>query len=231
MLSYAAMRRLEADPLRLLNFHSIAACGVAERLSAAMSMRSLALPSFGIEQTAAALMPFDACEACGGECLLGIWQMGDAKSCKQAECKVQGADVSGSNGPQQGVARYSEVGDDPEAAGRDLCGEPLDEGIDLGLREAVEEEVGRDEIGVRRGIGLEGGAMDRCEAGGGAGGRAQAALLQQSQHLRARVHRRGVKRGVLGHEASKEAAIAISEDERVAAILQLREEVEARAFQ
>jgi len=73
--------------------------------------------------------------------------MGDAEVGEEAEGEVEGSDVEGGERTESAGAGLAEVGEEPEGSGGDLGGEVLGEGVDFGLGEAVEEEVGGDEVG------------------------------------------------------------------------------------
>ena len=176
-------------------------------------------------------MSFDARKACSGEGTLRVGQVRDAQAGEHAEGKVERADVGSAKGPQQWMARDLEVGDHPEAAALYLFAKTLCECIDLRLGQAVEEEVRDDEVGVWRSVDFQGRTVNGTEASGGGRGRLHAAPAKQVEHRGAGVDGGGVQRGVLLHQSSEEAAVAIAQDEGVRAALELRKEVEADVLQ
>jgi len=84
--------------------------------------------------------------------------MSDAEAGEDAEGEVEGPDMEGGEGAENGVRGDGEVGQEPEGAWCGEGGDVLGEGGEFGLGEAVEEEVGDDEVGAgRRGDGEGGG--------------------------------------------------------------------------
>ena len=105
------------------------------------------------------------------------------------------------------------------------------EGFEVGLGEAVEEEVGDDEIvrfGCRRGEG-EGAGLVGLEAGGRVGG--FAALAEELEHGGAGVYGVHFDDGVRGEELGGEAAVSVTQDEGFFLLEQTWEEVEAAMFE
>jgi hypothetical protein len=106
----------------------------------------LALPEFCVDEAEEAFVAGDASEAGAGEGGLRVGQVVGSEARKDAEGEIEGADVKGGEGFEERGAGWAEVGQDPEGAGAD-GGEAEGEAIDFGLVEAVEEEVGDDEVG------------------------------------------------------------------------------------
>ena len=116
-----------------------------------------------------------------------------------------------------------------------MWGDAGDEEIDVGLREAVEEEVRDDEVWFSFGIGwdfnLECGALERGETSGGVGDGAQAAAAKFVEHGGAGVGGDSGALRVAEEELLEETAVAVAEDERVARVVELIEEERAGALQ
>ncbi len=98
----------------------------------------------------------------------------------QAGEDTEGEDRGDERGRGREVARsnrYAEIGEDPEGVGSEVRFEPDGELIELGLGQAVEEEVGDDEV-VRAGgleaAGVGGWVLRRVVAVGLAAGSARA---------------------------------------------------------
>jgi hypothetical protein len=105
------------------------------------------LPDFCVEKAAQEFVAGDAVEAGGGEGGLGVGEVGDAKAGEDAEGEIEGADVEGCEGAEERGWGDGEVGEEPEGAGGGVGGDVVGKGVELGLGEAVEEEVGGDEVG------------------------------------------------------------------------------------
>ncbi len=85
-----------------------------------------------------------------GEAGLGEWggvvgEVGGAEAGEEAEGEIEGADEE-FGWKMHGAGGNAEVGDEPEGAGGEVGCDAGDEGVEFGLGEAVEEEVGDDEI-------------------------------------------------------------------------------------
>ncbi len=106
------------------------------------------LPDFCVKKAEQEFVAGDAGEAGGGEGGLGVGEVGDAEAGEDAEGEVEGADVEGGEGAEEWALGDGEVGEEPEGAGGGVGGDVLGEGGEFGLGEAVEEEVGDDEVGV-----------------------------------------------------------------------------------
>jgi hypothetical protein len=81
---------------------------------------------------------------------LGEWrgvvgETGSAESGEEAEGEVEAADEE-LCGETHGARGDAEVGDEPEGSGSEGGSDAVDEGVEFGLGEAVEEEVGDDEV-------------------------------------------------------------------------------------
>ncbi len=111
-----------------------------------------------------------------------------------------------------------------------MLAEARDELIGFGFGEAIEEEVGADEVvpcAARlkdAGVSASGdeavAGSDSCRAG-----------FEEAQHGGARIDSVGEEMRVGGEELSEEAAIAVTDDERAPAISKREEVVEAAALQ
>ncbi len=116
------------------------------------------LPDFCVKNAVKDLVAGDAVEAGSGEGGLGVGEMRDAEVGENAEGEVEEADVKRGDRADERAIGDGEIREEPESAGGGVGGEGLGEDVELGLGEAVEEEVGDDEVGVR------GGVMERAEA-------------------------------------------------------------------
>ena len=105
------------------------------------------LPELGEEEAAEPGVAMEAGEACGFEGGGVVGELGDAEAGEDAEAGVEGADVGSGGCAGDGVLRETEVGDEPEGIGGGCGGEGLGELVEFGLGEAVEDEVGDDEVG------------------------------------------------------------------------------------
>ena len=192
------------------------------------------LPELGGEQAGEGMMLGDAGEAGSGERGGVVGQVGGAQASEQTEGQIEAADIE-LRREVHGAVGDAEVGDEPECSrgerGRNAC----DEGIEVGLDEAVEKEVGNGEVAVRRR--REGASVAVMGVKAGCGDRRQdwaerrCSAAKKFEHDGAGVDRVGFDGGVLSEQACEEAAIAVAEDECVAAVRELREEVEAAALE
>ena len=153
--------------------------------------------------------------------------MGDAEVSEDAEGEIEEADVEGGEGFEDGDLWDGEIGDEPEGAGGSVCGKLMCEGLDFGLGEAVEEEVGDDEVCFRGGSDGEGGGL----VGPQTVGMGPAAAAKEVEHGGAGVYGGGLEIGLLGEETGEEAAVSVAEEEGLMAGRELREEVGARSLQ
>src|SRR5215469_10855914 len=200
-------------------------CGL--RVSASL----LAPPKLCVEQAAEESAACDASHAVALQSRLWIGQLIDAETRKQTEGTVERRNIEAGEGAEERVVGEGEVADEPEGAGGELCCNAGDERVDVRLREAIEKEVGGDEIGLRCDIDFERGALQRGETASGVGNGLQAAAAKFVEHDGADI---GSDRGALRVAEEKlleEAAVAIAEDESVARLAELIEETCARALQ
>jgi len=105
------------------------------------------LPDFCVKKAKQEFVAGDACEAGGGEGGLRVGKVGDAEAGEDAEGEIEEADVEGGEGAKDWVGGDGEVGEEPEGAGGGVRGDLVGEGGEFRLGEAVEEEVGDDEVG------------------------------------------------------------------------------------
>ena len=105
------------------------------------------LPDFCVKKAVKEFVAGEAREAGGGEGGCGVGEVGGAQAGEDAEGKVEEADVEGGERAEERALRDGEVGEEPEGAGGGVRGEILGEGLKFGLGEAVEKEVGNDEVG------------------------------------------------------------------------------------
>jgi hypothetical protein len=152
--------------------------------------------------------------------------VGGAEAGEEAEGEVEAADVESGEGLERSGGD-AEVGEEPECSGGQGGGEPGCEGVEFELGEAVEEEVGDDEVGGMGGGVGEGAGVVGVEAVGGW----VAALVKELEHGGAGVDCVCVEVGVGGEEAGEEATVAVAEDQGAAAVEETGEEVVAGAFE
>ena len=74
-----------------------------------------------------------------------VGEAGGAEAGEDAEGQVEAAD-DGAGREAHWSGGDAEVGDEPESVGLEGWGEAMDEGFEVGLGEAVEKEVGDDEV-------------------------------------------------------------------------------------
>ena len=148
-------------------------------------------------------------EVAGGEVEAGategcpvIGEMGDAEAGEEAKGEVQKAD-EGAGGQAEEAGRDAEVGDEPAGFGGEVGEEAGGELVELRLGEAVEKEVGDDEVvgpGAPEGEGV-GGVGAQAKAGGGGGG--LRSLAEEVEHDGAEIDRVGQEAGVAGERRAR----------------------------
>lgn len=105
------------------------------------------LPEFRGEQAEQRVVLCHAFEAGLGEGGGVVGEASGAEAGEDAEGEVEEADEQ-AGGETHGAGGWdAEVGEEPESVWTHVSGEAHGEGLQLGLGEAVEEEVGDDEIG------------------------------------------------------------------------------------
>ena len=138
---------------------------------------------------------------------------GGAKVRKQAEGEIKEPDDEAC-GQGEDAVWDAEVGIEPEGLrlqeGREAC----DEVVDLGLGEAVDDEEGDDEVG-RAGWGKE---AEVGLSGGEAACVGRGVPTELGEHGWAEIDGVGLERRILAQERSGKAAVAVAEEERVAAV-------------
>jgi hypothetical protein len=190
----------------------------------------LELPEFGGEKAGETVVVRDSAEASVGERGGVIGEAGGAEVGEDAEGQIEGSDEeSGREAHEAGGD--AEVGDEPERVGGEAGDDAGDQGFEVGLGEAVEEEVGYDEIvgfcwGVWGWEG-EGAGLVGFEAVEGVGGGCFAVAAEELEHGGAGVDCIGLEVGVLGEELGEEAAVAVAEDEGALLLEETGEGVEA----
>lgn len=100
-----------------------------------------------------------------GCCVVG--QTGRAEAGDDAEAEVEGSDDN-SGGEAHSSEWDAEVGDEPERSGVESWDDTGNEGFEIGLGEAVEEEVGHDEVVGASGCEGKRGDVVGLQARGGA---------------------------------------------------------------
>jgi hypothetical protein len=141
-----------------------------------------------------------------------VGEVAGGETGEEAEGAVEGGDKGAGDEAAEGVWGDGELGDYPLGLGSGCDAEGCGEEVDLGGGEAVEEEVGDDEV-VRRvgrvesaGVGLVG-ADTRAVAAG--------ALEQGAEHGGAGVDGVDLDQRIGAEKAGGEAAVAVAEDEGV----------------
>jgi hypothetical protein len=126
-----------------------------------------------------------------------------------------------------------EVGEEPDRPGSEGGRNSEDQGLEFGLGEAVEEEVGDDEIvfflGRREEV--QGAGVVDSQAGFGVGVDCFAAADEEFEHSGADVDGIGVEVMVLREKLSEEAAVSVAEDEGSLLLKEVGQVVEAAAFE
>jgi hypothetical protein len=103
------------------------------------------LPEFSREETGEAMLMGDSGQAGLGEWRGVVGEVGGAETSEEAEGEVEAADEE-LRGETHGTRGDAEVGDEPEGLGSEGGSDAVDEGVEFGLGEAVEKEVGDDEV-------------------------------------------------------------------------------------
>ena len=121
-----------------------------------------------------------------------VGEVGGPESGKDAEGEVEGADECLCRESHEAVGS-AEVGEQPERVGGEGRCYAGDEGLEFGFGEAIEEEVGDNEVvrtvkGVGEGVGVMG-----AEACGGVWACGFAALAEEFEHHGAGVYGIGVE--------------------------------------
>jgi hypothetical protein len=155
-----------------------------------------------------------------------IGEVGGAEVGEDAEAEVEAANEE-FGGEFCEVGGDLEVGEEPERVGLHVLCDAADEGVELGLSEAVEKEVGYNEIVVACESEGEGVGLFGAQAMSGAGGDGFAALTEKLEHGSAGVDGEDMDVWVSGEERSGEAAVSVTEDEGAAAVVELVEVLEA----
>jgi hypothetical protein len=138
-----------------------------------------------------------------------VGEVGGAEAGEDAEGEVEAA-YEEFRGEMHGAAGDAEVGDEPESSGSERGSEAGNEGVEFGLGEAVEEEVGDDEVvrafeGEGECVGLVG-----AEASGGVRGCCCAALTEELEHVGTGVACVSVEESVLCEELGEETAVSVA---------------------
>lgn len=191
----------------------------------------LAPPELCVEQAAEQSAARDASHAAAVKSWLRVGEPIDAEAGEQAEGGVERRNVEAGEGAKERAGGEGEVADEPERAGCELRGHARGEGVDVGLREAVEEEVRDYEVSCGRRVELEGGALQGGEASEGVGDGCKAAAENFVEHGGADVDCDGGALRVAEEELLEEAAVAIAEHECAARIIELVEKTGAGALQ
>lgn len=163
-----------------------------------------------------------------GCCMVG--EASSAEAGEDTEGEVEGADDdAGREAHRPGWD--TEVGDHPEGVKGERWNDTSDERFEFELREAVEKEVGGDQVILSVGSKGESVGVLSLEANCRVEGAGPATLAKQMDHGGAGVDGVGVDTGIGGHQGSEETAISIAEDERPLLMEQAREKVQAAAFE
>lgn len=153
-----------------------------------------------------------------------VGKLRDAKTGEQAEGEVEEADQSLCRAAEQARGN-AEVGEKPKRSRGEMGSRSGDEPIEFGLGEAIEEEVGDDEVvGVR---GLEGAGIDLV--GLEAGECTARSTPEKVEHGGAEVDGVGLEMAVAGQEGCEKAAVSVAEDESLAGCEEAWKKVKAAA--
>ena len=189
-------------------------------------------PELGGEGSEEKMVACDGDEADAAEEWGVVGQAGDAEAGEEAEREVEGADEeAGEQVEGAGGGRNAEVGEEPEAAGGEVGSEAGGEAVELGFGEAIEEEVGDDEVVGARGLEGEGVRLMGLEAAGCGGRGGDRALTEKVEHGGAEVDGVGVELRAAREKLGEKAPVPITEQEGSASLEEAREEVEATALE
>lgn len=190
----------------------------------------MVLPDFGCENSAEGEVLFEEGEAGLAEGGGVVREAGGAESGEEAEGEVEEPNES-VGGEAERAGWDAEVGEEPEGAGCEVGDETGGELIELRLGEAIEKEVGDDE--VVEAVGLEGDGVGRVglEARFGGGGGGAGSMAEEVEHGGTEIDGVGVKAWIAGEEVGEEAAVAVAKDEDAAGVQEPGEEVEAATFE
>ncbi len=139
-------------------------------------------------------------------------KLAEGEAGEEAEGAVEGQDQGTCDEAAEAGVWDGELRDQPSGLGEGRCAEGCGEGLDLGGGEAVEEEVGHDEV-VRRVWGAEGAGIGVVSVN--AGGVVSGPMQQGVEHGGAGIDGVNAENGSGAKQAGGEAAIAIAEDEGV----------------
>ncbi len=190
----------------------------------------MALPEFGCEDSEERAVTGDRGEAGAVKSQGVIGEVGSAKTGEEAEGEVEEAD-KGASGEAKGAGWDAEVGENPEGAGGEVGCDADGELVELGLGEAVEEEVGGYEVVGAGGLEGKGVGWVGCEAARGGGSCGLATLAEEVEHGGAEIDGIGVEVRVAGEQIREKSAVPVAEYESAAGIEELREEVQAAAME
>jgi len=123
----------------------------------------------------------------------------------------------------------AELGDYPTNSTRGLPGEISRQRANICLKQAIEKEVGHDEVAALFDCDVRGYA-ELCGEPVSASG-TEAALLEQVQHARAAIDCSQAQGGGMAQESGSEATISVPEQQGLSRRLYLIKEVLARALQ
>jgi hypothetical protein len=186
------------------------------------------LPEFGEEKTGEMMVVRDSSQTTlreGGDV---VGEMGGSETGEDAECEIECADGEFCWKPHR-AAGDAEVRGEPESSGGEGGSDAGDEGFECGLGEAVEEEVGDDEVVgfCFDGEGQGAGVVDLETVGGGR----FAPLAEELEHGGAGVDCIGLDVWVASEKLREEATVSIAEDECLSLLEEVREIVKATAFE
>jgi len=193
-----------------------------------------ARPEFGGQETGAGELLVDAHQTGASEGGVVVWQGSDPQAGEDPEGEVEESDEE-LCGPSEWAGGDAEVRDEPQGVGRQPGSESGGEEVELGLGEAVQEEVGDDQIvrvqgwGFRKGqgVGVVRVKLDRGSAVG------LALLAEQPEHGKACIDGISLSLRILVEEPGEEAAISVAQSKHLLGRVgvELGQEVEAAAFE
>ena len=170
------------------------------------------LPEFGSEETGEAMLPGDSGHAGLGEWRGVVGEAGGAQTGEEAEGEVQAAD-KGLCGEAHEAVWDTEVGDEPKGSWSEGWNDACDESVEFGLGEAVEEEMGDDEVVsvvflLEREVDCVG--VMGAEASIRIGRCCFAALAEEVEHSSADVNCVGLELRVVNEELGEKSSVSVA---------------------
>jgi hypothetical protein len=188
------------------------------------------LPEFGEEEPGEPMLLGDSGEAGRLEWIGVVGEFCGAEAGEDAEGEIEAADEDLRRESQEAGGEV-EVGDEPEGLRGESWRDAVDKGFEVGLGEAVQEEVGDDEVVWAVERAGERAGLVRGEACRYVGGESVRALTEEAQHGGAGVDCLGAEVRVLPEEFGEEAAVSIADDQGSLLLEEIGEEAKAAVFE